>query len=168
MSDTYTFARLVLLIAGVGLVALLSNRLTERIKIPAPLLVLVAAAIAVKAIPDLHEPPGRLVERLVTVALICILFDGGLHMGWPKFRTAAAPIAVVGVLGTFLTAGGGGRVLPLHVRAVLVSGAAGRDRGLAHRSGGRVLRARSAGGPGPQRHDPGRRIRARTIRSGSR
>lgn len=104
MSDTYTFARLVLLVAGVGLVALLSNRLTERIKVPAPLLVLIAAAIAVKAVPDLHEPPERLVERLVTVALICILFDGGLHMGWPKFRSAAAPIAIVGVLGTFLTA----------------------------------------------------------------
>ncbi|MGI8666661.1 MAG: potassium/proton antiporter [Jatrophihabitans sp.] len=105
MSDTYTFAWLVLLVAGVGLAALLSNRLTERIKIPAPLLVLVAAAIAVKAVPDLHQPPERLVERLVTIALICILFDGGLHMCWPKFRSAAAPIAIVGVLGTFLTAG---------------------------------------------------------------
>ena len=40
----------------------------------------------------------------MTVALICILFDGGLHMGWPRFRTAAAPIAITGVLGTFLTA----------------------------------------------------------------
>jgi cell volume regulation protein A len=104
MSDTYAFARLVLLIAGVGLVALLSNRLTESIKVPAPLLVLVGAAIAVNAIPDLHEPSERLVERLVTVALICILFDGGLHMEWPTFRTAAAPIAITGVLGTFLTA----------------------------------------------------------------
>jgi cell volume regulation protein A len=83
---------------------LLSNRLTERIRIPAPLLVLVAAAIAVNAIPNLHEPPERLVDRLVTVALICILFDGGLHMGWPKFRSAAAPIAITGVVGTFLTA----------------------------------------------------------------
>lgn len=104
MSDTYVFAGMVLLIAGVGLLALLSNRLTERIKIPAPLLVLVAAAIAVNAIPDLHAPPERVVERLVTVALICILFDGGLHMGWAKFRSAAAPIAITGVLGTFLTA----------------------------------------------------------------
>jgi cell volume regulation protein A len=104
MSDTYTFAWLVLLVAAVGLLALLSNRLTQHIKVPAPLLVLVAAAIAVKAIADLHEPPERLVERLVTLALICILFDGGLHMGWPKFRSAAAPIAIVGVLGTFLTA----------------------------------------------------------------
>ena len=103
MSDTYPFARLVLLIAAAGLLALLSNRLTERIRIPAPLLVLVAAAVAVKVIPDLHHPPERLVERLVTIALICILFDGGLHLGWSKFRSAAGPIAAVGVLGTFLT-----------------------------------------------------------------
>ena len=103
MTDTFPFARLVLLIAVVGLVALQSNRLTERIKIPAPLLVLVAAAVAVKVVPDLHSPPELVVERLVTVALLCILFDGGLHMGWPKFRSAAAPIAIVGVLGTFLT-----------------------------------------------------------------
>ena len=103
MSDTYTFGWLALLIAGVGLMALLSNRLTERIKIPAPLLMLVAAAAAVNAIPLLHEPGEQVVERLVTVALICILFNGGLHMGWPTFRSAAAPIAITGVLGTFLT-----------------------------------------------------------------
>ena len=103
MSDTYTFAGVVLLVAAVGLLALLSNRLTKRIRVPAPLLVLVAAAVAVKVIPQLHAPPERTVERLVTIALICILFDGGLHMGWRKFRAAAVPIAVVGVLGTFLT-----------------------------------------------------------------
>lgn len=103
MPDTITFGWLTLLTAGVGLLALLSNRLTERIKIPAPLLVLVAATIAVTAVPDLHHPPERLVERLVTVALVCILFDGGRHMGWSRFRSAAVPIAVTGVLGTFLT-----------------------------------------------------------------
>lgn len=103
MSDTTTFAWLILLNAGVGLVALLSNRLTERIKVPAPLLVLIGAAIAVNTVPDLHQPPERFVERLVTVALVCILFDGGLHMGWSKFRSAAVPIAITGVLGTFLT-----------------------------------------------------------------
>jgi len=103
MSDTLPFAALVLVVAVVGLLAVLSNRLTERIKVPAPLLVLVAAAVAVNVVPDLHQPSGVLVERLVTIALICILFDGGLHMGWPKFRAAAGPIAILGVLGTFLT-----------------------------------------------------------------
>jgi cell volume regulation protein A len=33
-----------------------------------------------------------------------ILFDGGMHIGWSRFRSAAGPIAIVGVAGTFLTA----------------------------------------------------------------
>ena len=46
----------------------------------------------------------QLVERVVTVALLCILFDGGMHLGWSRFRRSAAPITVIGVAGTFLTA----------------------------------------------------------------
>jgi cell volume regulation protein A len=68
-------------------------------------LLLVAAAVAVKVIPDLHTPPQQTVERVVTIALLCILFDGGLHIGRRRFRSAARPIIVVGSLGTFLTAG---------------------------------------------------------------
>jgi len=34
----------------------------------------VGAAIAVKVIPALHGPPRQAVERVVTVALVCILF----------------------------------------------------------------------------------------------
>ena len=108
MSDAIAFGGTVLLTAAVGMAALLSNRLTERIRVPAPLLVLVAAAVAVKVFPDLHEPPEQTVERLVTVALICILFDGGLHIGWTRLRAAATPVALVGVLGTFLTVAGAG------------------------------------------------------------
>jgi potassium/hydrogen antiporter len=102
VTDT-AFALLVLLTAAVGLVAVLSNRVTERLKIPSPALVLVAAAVAVQVIPALHAPPRQAVERVVTVALVCILFDGGMHIGWSRFRSAAAPIGAVGVLGTFLT-----------------------------------------------------------------
>jgi cell volume regulation protein A len=47
------------------------------------------------------------VERIVTVALVCVLFDGGMHIGSSRFRSAAAPITVVGVAGTFLTAAAG-------------------------------------------------------------
>jgi cell volume regulation protein A len=108
VSDAQPFAALVLAVSVAGLLAVLSNRLTERIRVPAPLLVLVAAAVAVSAIPDLHVPSERLVERLVTLALVCILFDGGLQMGWPRFRAAAAPIAVLGVVGTFLTVAAAG------------------------------------------------------------
>ncbi|MGH3397817.1 MAG: potassium/proton antiporter, partial [Streptosporangiaceae bacterium] len=103
MTDTQPFALLVLLTAVVGLVAVLSNRLSQRVKIPSPALVLVGAAIAVKVAPGLHAPPQQAVERVVTVALACILFDGGMHIGWSRFRSAAAPIAASGLLGTFLT-----------------------------------------------------------------
>lgn len=103
MPDTEPFALLIVLMAAVGLVAVLSNRLSQRVKLPSPALVLVGAAIAVKVIPALHGPPQQTVERVVTVALACILFDGGLNIGWARFRSAAAPIAIVGVLGTFLT-----------------------------------------------------------------
>ncbi|MBJ7594909.1 MAG: cation:proton antiporter [Candidatus Dormibacteraeota bacterium] len=103
MTDTQPFALIVLLTAAVGLVAVLSNRLTERVKIPSPALVLAGAAVAVKVVPSLHAPPRQAVERVVTVALVCILFDGGMHIGWSRFRSAAAPIATVGVVGTFLT-----------------------------------------------------------------
>jgi potassium/hydrogen antiporter len=105
------FALIVLLCAVVGLVTVLSNRLTERLRVPVPLLVLVASAIAVKLVPPLHTPPERIVEEILTVALIYILFDGGMHIGVRRFRAAAAPIALVGVAGTFLTAAGGAVLL---------------------------------------------------------
>jgi potassium/hydrogen antiporter len=111
MSETYRYALVILLTSVIVLVAVLSNRLTERLKVPVPALMMVAAAIAVKAVPTLHEPPDRIVERIVTVALLAILFDGGMHIGLPRFRAAALPIGIVGVLGTFLTAAGGAVVL---------------------------------------------------------
>ena len=111
MDEARHFALVVLVAASFGLVAVLSSRLTERVRVPAPLLVLVAAAVAVKAIPQLNAPPERVVEEIITVALVCILFDGGMHIGVARFRTAAGPILVVGVLGTFLTTAGGAVLL---------------------------------------------------------
>jgi cell volume regulation protein A len=104
MTDTGPFAELLFLISPAAVVAVLSNRLTERLRVPAPALFLgAAAAAAAAALPGLEAPPERTVERIVTVALLCILFDGGMHIGARRFRAAAAPIVIVGVAGTFLT-----------------------------------------------------------------
>lgn len=103
MTSTEPFALLVMLVAGVGLVAVLSNRVASRIKLPAPALFLVGAAIAAKVIPALHGPSQHAVEQVVTLALACILFDGGMDIGWARFRSAIGPVAMTGVLGTFLT-----------------------------------------------------------------
>jgi len=107
VTDTGPFAVMVLLAAAAGLVAVLSSRLTEHMLVPSPVLVLAGAAIAVNVVPTLHAPAERTVARVVTLALVCVLFDGGMQIGWERFRAAARPIAVVGVAGTFLTAGAG-------------------------------------------------------------
>ncbi len=110
MSDTRSYAllllllQLLLLVGVAGLAAILSGRLSRRFGVPAPAVFLVAAAVYA-AVVDGAGPHEKLVERIVTVALLCILFDGGMHIGWDRMRVSAAPVLLVGVLGTFLTTG---------------------------------------------------------------
>jgi potassium/hydrogen antiporter len=111
MNDTAHYALIILFASAVGLVAVLANRLTERVKVPVPLLVLAGAALAANALPALQPPPEQTVERIITIALVLVLFDGGMHIGWFRFRAAAIPIVTVGVVGTFLTAAGAAVVL---------------------------------------------------------
>jgi cell volume regulation protein A len=106
MDETADFGAVILLLsAGFGL-ALLSTKLTERLPIPSPAVFLLAAAVASDVWPSLYDrAPIRSVERVAVVALIIILFNGGLDIGWRKFRKSAFPIVGLGVFGTFMTAG---------------------------------------------------------------
>jgi cell volume regulation protein A len=105
LHDIEPFGLALLVAAAVVSLALLSNRLSARLRIPAPAIFLVAAAVA----SDIYPPLGQLsigtVEQIVTVALVMILFDGGMHIGARRMRTALGPVLSVGVLGTVLTAG---------------------------------------------------------------
>ena len=106
MSEIANFGTIILLVsAGFGL-ALLSSKLTERLPIPPPAVFLIAAAAASDIWPSLyHHTPIHTVERVAVVALIVILFNGGLDIGWPSFRESAFPMVALGVFGTFITAG---------------------------------------------------------------
>ena len=104
MDDVISFGAVVLLCASALTAALLASKLTERASIPGAALFLLAAAVASDLFPGL-ELSVKTVERVGTVALIVILFDGGASMGLRRFRDAAVPIALLGVLGTFVTAG---------------------------------------------------------------
>ena len=73
-------------------------------RIPAPAVFLVGAAAASDLFPALGGVGLDVAEQVVTVALIMILFDGGMGIGLRRFRAAVTPILVVGVLGTLLTA----------------------------------------------------------------
>jgi potassium/hydrogen antiporter len=104
MSDVEHFALLVLVVGVAITGAVLSNRISERIRIPAPAIFLLAAAVASDLVPTLGELSVTTVQRVVSLALAVILFDGGMHIGWRRFRMAAGPVIWVGVAGTFVTA----------------------------------------------------------------
>jgi len=106
MNDVETFGLIVMVIGVAGVLAVLSNRLSERIRVPAPAIFLLCAAVASELMPSLYDLSTRSVQRIVTLALAVILFDGGMHIGWKRFRSAASAVGIVGVAGTFLTAGG--------------------------------------------------------------
>ena len=89
MTGQVQFGLIVLVIGLAGTAAVLSNRLSARLRVPAPAFFLVAAVIAAQLWPAAAALPVTTVERVVTVALAIILFDGGMHIGRRRFRTAA-------------------------------------------------------------------------------
>ena len=106
MGDVVDFGQAILVVS-VGLsLAVAGRMLAGRLGVPSAALLLIVAAAA-------SDLSGRLagvltvteVQRLTTVALIVILFDGGMSMGLRRFRIAAAPIVALGLVGTFATAG---------------------------------------------------------------
>jgi cell volume regulation protein A len=105
VDDIGAFGAGILLVAGALTAALFASSVSERFSVPAAAPLLLAAAVASDIFPSLTVSTETVI-RVATVALIVILFDGGLSIGWRRFRVAAWPIASLGVLGTFATAGG--------------------------------------------------------------
>jgi cell volume regulation protein A len=106
MTEIHDFGTTVLIAAAGFTLALATSKLTERVPVPGPALFLVTAAIASDVFPVLSEHTSiREVERIGVIGLVLILFDGGMQVGWDRFRAAALPIVALGTLGTFATAG---------------------------------------------------------------
>ncbi len=106
MTEISDFGQIVGVVAAGFALALFGRTLTERLAIPSAALFLLAAAAASDLFPGLRDPVSFVtVERLAVIALIVILFDGGMHIGWRRARASLVPILSLGVLGTFATAG---------------------------------------------------------------
>ena len=105
MHEIVSFGSIVLVVAGGLTIALAWSRLSERVPIPAAAFFLIAGAVLSDIFPTLERHASiQTVERVVVVAVVVILFDGGMHIGWRRFRSSAVPISTLGVLGTFGTA----------------------------------------------------------------
>ena len=105
MGDIVDFGRVILFASGALLLAIGVRMVAGRLAVPTAGLLLVAAAAASDVFDRLE---GVLtfedVQRIVTLALVVILFEGGSNIGLRRFRASAAPILALGVLGTFGTA----------------------------------------------------------------
>jgi potassium/hydrogen antiporter len=105
VADIEPFGLVILVIGLIGTAAVLSNRLSERLRVPAPAFFLIFASAASGLFPTLARVSGGTVQHVVTIALAFILFDGGMHIGWRRFRGAALATGWLGIAGTLVTAG---------------------------------------------------------------
>lgn len=116
VSEITDFGAVVLVVSAALFVALLGMRLADRASVPYAALILVVTAVVASVSSYVQSALSvEEVQDLATVALIIILFDGGLHIGAARFRRSVGPILSLGVLGTFLTAG----IVALAARYVL-------------------------------------------------
>ncbi|MGZ4357352.1 MAG: cation:proton antiporter domain-containing protein [Gaiellaceae bacterium] len=105
MTEFSSFGLSVLTVAGIAAALLVSTQIASRLPLPGAAFFLIAAAAASNLFPAPRSTVSILgVERIAVVALILILFDGGIKVGWQRFRTALAPIALLGTFGTAGTA----------------------------------------------------------------
>ncbi len=106
VNEIADFGQIVLIVAAGFSLALLGRTITERLAIPSAAVFLLAAAVVSDVTPALGEAMSFVtVERVGVVAVIVILFDGGMHIGWRQAAVSLVPIVSLGILGTFATAG---------------------------------------------------------------
>jgi cell volume regulation protein A len=106
MDEIANFGEIILVVASGFVLALFGRTLTERLAIPSAALFLLAAAAVSDLIPSFGDAISFVtVERIGVVALIVILLEGGMRIGWHRARVSLVPILSLGVLGTFATAG---------------------------------------------------------------
>jgi hypothetical protein len=77
------------------------SQITARLALPGAAFFLAGAALVSNLVPHAEEALSiRSVERITVVALIVILFDSGLNVGWHRFRTALPAIGLLAIVGT--------------------------------------------------------------------
>jgi cell volume regulation protein A len=104
VSEIVDFGAVVLIVAGGLFVAVGTSKVGAWFPIPGPAIFLIVAAVASDVFPGLSVVSIETASRIGVVALIVILFEGGMDVGWRRFRRAWPEITILGVFGTFGTA----------------------------------------------------------------
>jgi cell volume regulation protein A len=106
MTEISHFGAVVFVVGVAFAAAVLASKVTARVPVPTPALFLLVAAVASDVFPRLDDYLSiRDVTRIGVVALVVILFHGGMNIGLDRVRDAWVPTLMLGVPGTFATAG---------------------------------------------------------------
>lgn len=106
MSEISDFGAVVFVVGAAFAAAVLAAKVTVRVPVPTPAIFLVVAAVASDLYPQLQDYLSiRDVTRIGVVALVVILFHGGMDIGLERLRVAVLPTLALGVPGTLATAG---------------------------------------------------------------
>jgi cell volume regulation protein A len=98
-------AELILVAGGLLAAGIVGALLADRIRIPGLLLFLGLGMLAgSEGIGGIEFNDPELARTLGTIALILILFEGGLTAGWPEIRPVLGTAASLATVGTVLTA----------------------------------------------------------------
>jgi cell volume regulation protein A len=102
-------AELILIAGGLLAAGIVGALLADRVRIPGLLLFLALGMVAgSEGIGGIQFEDAELARTLGTIALVLILFEGGLSAGWSEIRPVlgtAASLATVGTVATALIAG---------------------------------------------------------------
>lgn len=104
MHEILDFAIIILIISAGMFAAIAGSMVSTAVPIPGPAVFLLSAAILAELFPDLEVVSIENASRIGVAALIVILFEGGMHIGWRRFRASLADITSLGIVGTFGTA----------------------------------------------------------------
>src|SRR5829696_2886067 len=98
-------AELILIAGGLLAAGIIGALLADRIRIPGLLLFLALGMVAgSEGIGGIDFNDAELARTLGTIALVLILFEGGLSAGWPEIRPVLGTAASLATAGTIVTA----------------------------------------------------------------
>jgi hypothetical protein len=93
MGDAGHFALLVLVVGAAITAAVLSNQLSERLRVPSAAIFLLAAAVASDVMPTLGRLSATTVQRVVSLALVVMTCLSGVLLTAPAIRRMRRDVA---------------------------------------------------------------------------
>src|SRR5690606_12767423 len=97
---TFTIEQAILLLAILLIVGVLTAKFSSRLGLPSLVLFIVVGMVLNRYI---YYDNAKLTQLFGTIALIVILFDGGLNTKWKSMKRVIVPSSILATFGVLIT-----------------------------------------------------------------